>query len=60
MEKEKLKNEIKELKNIIIYLVISIFRDKKIEEREVLDLLAEAVIKNEYKKQKADKNEWSL
>jgi Asp-tRNA(Asn)/Glu-tRNA(Gln) amidotransferase B subunit len=60
MEKQKLKNEIKELKNLIIHLVLSLFKDKKISEREALDLLAEAVIKNEKDKQEINKNEWRL
>ena len=50
----------KELKNLIIHLVLSLFKDKKISEREALDLLAEAVIKNEKDKQEINKNEWRL
>tara|TARA_R100001509_G_scaffold165036_3_gene144847 strand:- start:4894 stop:5076 length:183 start_codon:yes stop_codon:yes gene_type:complete len=60
MEKQNLKNEIKELKNIIIHLVISLFKDKKISEKEALDLLADAVTRNEKQKQEAYKNEWRL
>jgi hypothetical protein len=60
MEKQKLKDEIKQLKNLIIHLVISLFKDKKITEREALDLLAEAVIKNEKDKQISNQNEWRL
>ena len=60
MEKQKLKDEIKQLKNLIIHLVISLFKDKKITEREALDLLAEAVIKNEKDKRDSNQNEWRL
>lgn len=58
MEKQNLKNEIKELKNIIIHLVISLFKDKKISEKEAMDLLAEAVVKKE--KQEINRTEWRL
>tara|TARA_R100001015_G_C4420861_1_gene21520 strand:+ start:178 stop:360 length:183 start_codon:yes stop_codon:yes gene_type:complete len=60
MEKQKLKNEIKQLKDLIIYLVISLFKDKKINEKQALDLLADAVIKNEKDKQRTCDNEWRL
>tara|TARA_Y100001973_G_C5153858_1_gene309628 strand:- start:745 stop:927 length:183 start_codon:yes stop_codon:yes gene_type:complete len=60
MEKQKLKDEIKQLKNLIIHLVISLFKDKKITEREALDLLAEAVIKNEKDKRDSNQSEWRL
>ena len=60
MENRQLKSEIKELKNIILHLAISLFKDKKLSESEMLDLLAEAVIKRDrqLKDQKADK--WRL
>tara|TARA_Y100000004_G_C8740257_1_gene337972 strand:- start:446 stop:628 length:183 start_codon:yes stop_codon:yes gene_type:complete len=60
MEKQKLKDEIKQLKNLIIHLVISLFKDKKINEREALDLLAEAVIKNEKDKRDSNQSDWRL
>ncbi len=47
MENYQLKSEIKELKNIILHLAINLFKDKKLSEREVLDLLADAVLKRE-------------
>ena len=60
MENRQLKSEIKELKNIILHLAISLFKDKKLSENEMLDLLAEAVIKRDrqLKDQKEDK--WRL
>ncbi len=47
MQVQELKNEIKELKNVIIHLSINLFRERKLSEEEVLDLLADAVLKRE-------------
>jgi len=47
MQVHELKNEIKELKNVIIHLSINLFRERKLTEEEILDLLADAVLKRE-------------
>ena len=47
MQHKKLKDEIKELKNVILHLSINLFRDKKLSEEEILDLLADAVLKKQ-------------
>ncbi len=47
MQVKELINEIKELKNVIIHLSINLFRERKLSEEEVLDLLADAVLKRE-------------
>ena len=53
MQHKKLKDEIKELKNVIIHLSINLFRDKKLSEEEILDLLAEAVLKKQHPLEKS-------
>ena len=53
MQHKKLKDEIKELKNVIIHLSINLFRDKKLSEEEILDLLADAVLKKQHPLEKS-------
>ena len=60
MQNQNLKNEIKELKNVILHLAISLFKDKKLGEEEILDLLADAVIKRERHLKNEKENEWRL
>lgn len=60
MQNQNLKNEIKELKNVILHLAISLFKDKKLGEDEILDLLADAVIKRERYLENKKENEWRL
>ena len=60
MQNQNLKNEIQELKNVILHLAISLFKDKKLCEEEILDLLADAVIKRERYLKNERENEWRL
>ena len=60
MQNQNLKNEIQELKNVILHLAISLFKDKKLGEEEILDLLADAVIKRERHLKSETENEWRL
>ena len=53
MQHKKLKDEIKELKNVILHLSINLFRDKKLSEEEILDLLADAVLKKQHPLEKS-------
>jgi len=60
MQNHELKSEIKELKNIILHLTISLFKNKKLSEQEILDLLADAVIKRDRYVKNEMESDWRL